>query len=129
MVMTPRQFIKLLIIRKKVRLEKLAKQAANKPKKKTKFKKEVRPFTQKSYKSFLRSKYWKSVRETILKRDSYRCRGCYSTTKLQVHHLTYKNHFKEHENLDDLITLCDACHREQHEISLTISSYDKNQEK
>lgn len=116
MPLTPRQFMKLLAIRKKARLAKEAINKANKPKRKTKIRKDVKPFVKKSYKSFLRSKYWKKVREAVLKRDNYRCKGCDSVTKLHVHHLTYNNHFREHENLNDLITLCDLCHREQHAI-------------
>ncbi|WP_416212660.1 HNH endonuclease [Nostoc sp. DedQUE04] len=39
-----------------------------------------------------------------------------ATESLQVHHLTYENHGKEHEHLEDLITLCDDCHKKQHSL-------------
>lgn len=66
-----------------------------------------------NYKNFLNSQYWKDVRELILMRDNYIC-TCGSNKRLQVHHKTYKNHRKEHENLQDLITLCKLCHDKQH---------------
>lgn len=68
----------------------------------------------KSYWYFLDSKYWKTVREMVLKRDRYQCRICSTKTGLQVHHDTYKNHFKEHLHLEDLLTICGDCHKEHH---------------
>lgn len=67
-----------------------------------------------SYGDFLKSKYWAFVREKVLKRDSYQCVICKDTKYLQVHHDTYKNHFKELNNLQDLMTLCRKCHQEHH---------------
>ena len=66
------------------------------------------------YKSFLNSKYWKQVKSIVLQRDNFTCRGCGSKVNLEVHHLTYKNHYKEHEHLDDLATLCRNCHELSH---------------
>ena len=68
------------------------------------------------YKKFLVSKYWLSVKRVVLKRDNNKCAKCGTTIKLRVHHLTYKNHFNEHNHLEDLITLCDSCHRNIHNI-------------
>lgn len=72
-------------------------------------------FTRKEYQLFLKSKYWKSVRKTILKRDKKQC-NCGSKVNLQVHHLTYENHLSEHKHLEDLITLCESCHKKVHDI-------------
>jgi len=66
------------------------------------------------YKDFLLSKYWQYVRGKVLKRDKFKCVICSSKDGLQVHHDTYKNHFKELENLQDLMTLCSNCHNEHH---------------
>jgi len=68
----------------------------------------------KSYFDFLDSKYWKTVREMVLKIDKHQCRICSTKTGLQVHHDTYRNHFKEHLHLEDLLTLCGDCHKEHH---------------
>jgi phage terminase large subunit GpA-like protein len=64
------------------------------------------------YKAYLQSSQWKSIRESILKRDKGRCVKCNSSKQLNIHHLHYKNIF--HEKEDDLITLCEACHRKEH---------------
>lgn len=70
----------------------------------------------KPYKDFLKSAYWKGVRLIVLKRDKNTCTSCGNKKMLQVHHLTYVNHFKEHLNLQDLITLCVDCHKKVHNI-------------
>lgn len=69
----------------------------------------------KNYDLFLKSKYWKNIRIEVLKRDKFTCVYCGVKDNLQVHHLTYKNHYKEHKNLQDLITLCDKCHNSEHQ--------------
>jgi len=74
----------------------------------------------KSYHKFLRGAYWTYVRRIILKRDNSECQKCNATKKLKVHHKTYKNHFNEHNNLQDLITLCENCHSIEHNKDLTI---------
>lgn len=68
----------------------------------------------KSYQEFLKSNYWKIVREMVLKRDRFQCRICSIKTGLQVHHDNYKHHFREHLYLGDLLVLCGDCHKEHH---------------
>lgn len=80
------------------------------PKKRTK---KVRVKKQ-TYDEFLKSPYWRKVRIVVLKRDNNSCRSCGSSEDLHIHHLTYKHHLKELDNLDDLITLCKNCHNEIH---------------
>lgn len=66
------------------------------------------------YTEYMKSPEWKKLREQVKNRDKQQCQDCgllYGC--LQVHHLTYER-FK-HELLDDLITLCDECHRKRHE--------------
>lgn len=70
----------------------------------------------KPYSEFLKSGYWFRVRKTVILRDNKKCTRCESKKGLQVHHLTYKNHFKEHEHLEDLVTLCRKCHKKEHNI-------------
>lgn len=68
------------------------------------------------YEKFLKSEYWLGVRQEVLKRDEFKCQCCDAKESLQVHHLTYENYGKEHEHLEDLITLCDDCHKKQHSL-------------
>ena len=68
----------------------------------------------KSYNWFLKGKYWRKVREIVIKRDLGKCILCRTDKNLHVHHMTYKNHFNEHNHLDDLITLCKTCHENEH---------------
>lgn len=66
------------------------------------------------YHVYLKSKYWKQVREVVLKRDKNACVICQSTYRLQVHHDNYKHIANELRHLEDVMTLCDKCHREHH---------------
>jgi hypothetical protein len=57
-------------------------------------------------------------REIVLKRDNFRCTECGSTEKLVVHHIDgngrgVKKELKNNK-LDNLITLCRACHARVH---------------
>lgn len=63
---------------------------------------------------FKKSKYWKAIRELVLKRDNNRCTRCGNTEKLHIHHLSYINLGYEHLYLQDLVTLCGYCHKEIH---------------
>ena len=78
----------------------------------------VKKYRQLSYNDFLVSKYWSIVKSFVKKRDKNMCYKCLSKSKLHVHHITYKNHFFEHLHLNDLITLCYRCHKEEHNIFL-----------
>ena len=67
-----------------------------------------------SYRKFLKTQYWAKVRETVIKRDKF-CQECHSDKYLQVHHLSYRHYKKELEHLDDLILLCQRCHKLYHQ--------------
>lgn len=70
-------------------------------------------------KSFYKSKEWKAKRKEILKRDNKECQKCKSRGKYYkaetVHHI---KHLKEHPELaltdSNLISLCYACHNQEH---------------
>lgn len=64
------------------------------------------------YIEFLKTNYWKRVREKVLLRDGKKCIICGDTKYLQVHHDHYKNHGDEMRHLEDLMTLCRKCHKE-----------------
>lgn len=63
--------------------------------------------------AYLRSPAWQSLRNQVLYRDRRQCQTCGCKTRLNVHHITYKN--LGAEPLDNLVTLCDTCHTALHE--------------
>lgn len=66
------------------------------------------------YQTFLKSDYWREVRDMVLARDGHKCVRCESENALQIHHRTYEHHGREKEYLDDLETLCELCHKAGH---------------
>lgn len=72
-----------------------------------------------------KSPLWQKKRLEILNRDNFTCQNCKSKDKqLHVHHYLYEKYNKIWEYEDDyLITLCDKCHMEWHEIYLNIKEY------
>ena len=66
------------------------------------------------------SKTWKRVRLKALERDNYSCQHCGSAEDLVVHHIVafadYNGNPSAHE-LDNLVTLCRACHHRLHNQS------------
>ncbi len=78
---------------------------------------EYQLFSQKK-KQYFRSKKWKEIRNSILKRDNFACVLCKLSTEvttIDVHHKSYKNIFNE--NMDDLVALCRQCHNDLHKAS------------
>jgi 5-methylcytosine-specific restriction endonuclease McrA len=51
----------------------------------------------------------------VLERDGWRCQVCGSMQSLHVHHKQFRNHSGD-DSQDNLISLCDACHKLAHAI-------------
>jgi hypothetical protein len=67
------------------------------------------------YNYFLQTPYWKVISE-IKKRDSdYKCNLCNSGEKLETHHKTYDHRGDEIRHMNDLIVICNDCHRKFHD--------------
>lgn len=65
-------------------------------------------------------KSWDSIRELVYKRDGYKCRACGAVgVKLNAHHIILLRVSKSND-LRNLITLCDSCHKKIEENSLKI---------
>lgn len=64
------------------------------------------------YREYMSSEAWFDIRERVLKRDGYVCRGCLSEKATEVHHATYA-HFTE-EFAFELLSLCRGCHERFH---------------
>lgn len=69
-----------------------------------------------AYEEYLRSEYWKSLREEILEKDHHRCVVCGRKENLNVHHLTYDHLGDREAEWFDLVTLCRDCHQRAHEL-------------
>jgi 5-methylcytosine-specific restriction endonuclease McrA len=69
---------------------------------------------QKAYSEFLKTDFWKNLRDQAVERDK-QCRHCGNTSKplFEVHHMIYRTSWYD-TRLDDLQTLCKPCHRSTH---------------
>jgi hypothetical protein len=68
------------------------------------------------YDQFLETPYWQAVRKLKFKQTGRKCVECESTKRIEVHHLTYKHHGREHKHLEDLEVRCRKCHGNIHNI-------------
>ena len=67
----------------------------------------------KNYSELLKDPRWQKKRLEILQRDKFTCRSCNDDlSTLHVHHFYYDNELLPWEYKDDdLITLCETCHK------------------
>jgi len=68
-------------------------------------------------------KGWAKIRAEVLGRDGYVCRICRRDgveAKLNVHHIEYD---RKRNDIADLVTLCDKCHRAVHAENYMPSLY------
>lgn len=57
---------------------------------------------------------WLDVRQRILERDDRQCKTCHGADRtLDVHHVVHRAHFGTNQQAN-LITLCRACHQNEH---------------
>lgn len=70
------------------------------------------------YSDQLRDPRWQRKRLEIMQRDGFKCRRCKTDSEpLHVHHCFYKKGEPPWSYpSQSLITLCDSCHKLQHEI-------------
>jgi 5-methylcytosine-specific restriction endonuclease McrA len=54
-----------------------------------------------------------SLRQQILRRDSWRCQSCGTMSNLEVHHRQFRTHSGA-DSEENLITLCATCHARVH---------------
>lgn len=67
------------------------------------------------YWSYIKSNKWKRKKAKTISRDDGKCRICGTKYRvLHVHHLTYRRFEDEWDS--DLVTLCNSCHKEVHDI-------------
>ena len=78
----------------------------------------------KSYKEYLFSKEWQTIRKQKLEQVGNRCQSCDSKNNLQIHHKTYKRIYCEKSK--DLIVFCSGCHKKSHNISIENKMMDQH---
>ncbi len=62
--------------------------------------------------AYYSTEHWAGKRTQRMDLDGYRCCNCKSEENLQVHHWHYELF---NEDLGDLMTLCESCHKRIHE--------------
>lgn len=65
------------------------------------------------YENYLKSCTWAAIRKRRFETDDYKCVVCGKSHNLNVHHIKYGSW--GHESNNDLITLCENCHRKIHD--------------
>lgn len=72
-------------------------------------------------------KEYKDLIVSIFKRDSWKCRFCKVKTNLHAHHIKYRSQGGD-DSIDNLITLCENCHKAIHNryiVILPVKDSDK----
>lgn len=62
---------------------------------------------------YLKTLWWEERRVRALELSTFQCECCHSGGGLHVHHLTYHHLFDEKD--EDLMVLCNGCHRQAHD--------------
>jgi 5-methylcytosine-specific restriction endonuclease McrA len=73
----------------------------------------VNPIRPKRPRLELNQQSYQILHEKVLRRDRWRCQSCGSLRDLQVHHMQSRSRLGD-DTEDNLITLCNLCHRRTH---------------
>lgn len=67
------------------------------------------------YADYLNTDHWQALTRKKRQAAGYKCEQCgCDDERLDTHHLTYERIGRE--RMEDLIVLCESCHREEHDI-------------
>lgn len=77
--------------------------------------------TKEEYERLLQSDYWKGYSYSLIKERNFTCEDCgrrfeNERNKLQVHHLVYRDVNPWSYKPEELIVLCEECHKKRHGI-------------
>ena len=77
--------------------------------------------TREEYEKLLKSDYWKGYSYSLIKERDFTCQDCgrrfyNERNKLQVHHLVYRDINPWSYNPDEVVVLCESCHKKRHGI-------------
>lgn len=78
--------------------------------------------TREEYERLLQSDYWKGYSYSLIKERNFTCEDCGRSfpnerNKLQVHHLVYRDANPWSYSPDELVVLCEECHKRRHGIN------------
>lgn len=79
--------------------------------------------TKEEYQNLLQSDYWKGYSYSLIKERNFTCEDCgkmfYNERhKLQVHHLVYRDVNPWSYSPDEVVVLCENCHKKRHGITI-----------
>ena len=77
--------------------------------------------TKDEYERLLKSDYWKGYSYSLIKERNFTCEDCGRSfynerNKLQVHHLVYRDVSPWSYRPEEVIVLCEDCHKKRHGI-------------
>ena len=73
----------------------------------------------KNYSEYLNSETWYNIKRHLKKELKYQyCCICYSSEKIELHHINYNLLYHSHIKRD-IFSLCEKCHKEVHKMSLS----------
>ena len=77
--------------------------------------------TKEEYERLLQSDYWKGYSYSLIKERDFTCEDCgrrfiNERNKLQVHHLVYRDTNPWSYKPEELVVLCEDCHKKRHGI-------------
>ena len=80
-----------------------------------------RGMTREEYENLLKSDYWKGYSYSLIKERNFTCEDCgrqfmNERNKLQVHHLVYRDANPWSYKPEELVVLCEECHKRRHGI-------------
>lgn len=86
--------------------------------------------TKEEYEKLLQSDYWKGFSYSLIKERNFTCEDCGRTfynqrNKLQVHHLVYRDINPWSYKPEEMVVLCEECHKRRHGFLLE----DRQEEK
>ena len=71
----------------------------------------VKPLsTKENHRNYIASKKWKDIRARVLTRDEFKCQMCLGHAD-QVHHKSYDKDVLDGKRDDQLVAICQSCHR------------------
>ncbi len=78
--------------------------------------------TKEEYERLLKSDYWKGYSYSLIKERNFTCEDCGrrfygERNKLQVHHLVYRDVNPWSYSPDEVVVLCEECHKKRHGIA------------